>query len=76
MDHLLWFPLITWMLLVQENLALTEEQVSRIVVIVFANVFVLVFIVVFPNVFVFVFTNVFVFVIFIVFVTSGKQLSI
>ena len=74
MDHLLWFPLITWMLLVQENLALTEEQVSRIVVIVFANVFVLVFIVVFANVFVF--TNVFVFVIFIVFVTSGKQLSI
>ena len=56
MDHLLWFPLITWMLLVQENLALTEEQVSRIVVIVFANVFVLVF----ANVSVFVFIVVFV----------------
>ena len=68
MDHLLWFPLIACLMLailVQENLALTEEQVSRIIVIVFANVFV----VVFANAFVFVvvFANVFVIVFFIVF---------
>ena len=63
MDHLLWFPLIACLMLailVQENLALTEEQVSRIIVIVFANVFV--FVVVFANVFVIVFFIVFVIV--------------
>ena len=42
----LWFPLIIiWILLVQENFALTEEQVSRIsvIVIVFVFVFVILF---------------------------------
>ena len=48
----LWFPLLIitiWILLVQENFALTEEQVSRIsvIVIVFVFVFVFVFVIVF-----------------------------